>query len=108
MWFETGGAPIYYKDGVAVTSIRPGAAATGETQGGDTWANFDNWYVVHNRCGTSFFNCHNNEEIYSFHVGGAFFGMGDGAIRFVSTTIDPDVFVSMFTRDSNDIITDPQ
>jgi prepilin-type N-terminal cleavage/methylation domain-containing protein len=108
MWFETGGAPIYYRDGLEVQSIRPGASATGETQGGDTWANYDNWYVVHNRCGTSFFNCHNNEEIYSFHVGGAFFGMGDGAVRFVSTTIDPDAFVSLFTRDSSDIVTDSQ
>jgi prepilin-type N-terminal cleavage/methylation domain-containing protein len=105
MWFETGGAPICYKDGqLCPGSGRPGAAATGETQGGESWANYDNWYVVHNRCGTAFFNCHNNEEIYSFHVGGAFFGMGDGAVRFVSTSIDPDVFVSLLTRDSADII----
>jgi prepilin-type N-terminal cleavage/methylation domain-containing protein len=108
LWFETGGAPLYYRAGQAVTTGRPGAAASGETQGGDSWANYENWYVVHDRCGSSFFNCHNNEEIYSFHVGGAFHGFGDGAVRFVQDSIDPDVYVSLFTRDSNDIIAEPQ
>jgi hypothetical protein len=106
MWFETGGAPIYYKEGVPISSGRPNSGTSGETQGGESWANYDNWYVIHNRLGTSFFNYHNNEEIYSFHVGGAFFGMGDGAVRWVNTSIDPNVFVSLFTRDSNDIIGD--
>ena len=62
------------------------------------------WYAVHNRCGTSFFNCNNIDEIYSFHNSGAFFGMGDGAVKWVGTDIDPDVFVSFFTRDSADIL----
>jgi prepilin-type N-terminal cleavage/methylation domain-containing protein len=104
MFFETGGAPVFWKQGVAPTSGRPGAGASGETQGGESWARFENWYAVHDRDGTSFFNYNNNEEIYSFHVGGAFFGMGDGSVRYVSTSIDPDAFVSLFTRDSNDIL----
>jgi prepilin-type N-terminal cleavage/methylation domain-containing protein len=101
MWFETGGAPVRYKDGVAVPG---GINDAGETQGGDTWAAYGNWYVVHNRCGDSFFNCNNNEEIYSFHPNGGMFGFGDGAVRFIQDSIDPDVFVSLFTRDGDDII----
>jgi hypothetical protein len=104
MWFETGGAPVKYKDGHLDTT-NPNAS---ETQGGDTWADFANWYVIHNRCGDSFFNCNNNEEIYSFHVGGAYFGFGDGAVHFISTDINPDVFVSLFTRDGSDVINDVQ
>ena len=50
------------------------------------------------------FNCNNADEIYSFHVGGAFFGMGDAAVKFISTDINPDVFVSYMTRDSADIV----
>jgi prepilin-type N-terminal cleavage/methylation domain-containing protein len=100
MWFETGGTPLKYVNGVQVQT--PGSA--GETSGGDTWANYANWYVVHNNCGDSFFNCNNNEEIYSFHNGGAFFTFGDGAVHFLSTDINPDVFVSLFTRDANDIV----
>jgi prepilin-type N-terminal cleavage/methylation domain-containing protein len=104
MWFETGGAPVRYKDG-QLDNTNPNA---NETQGGDTWADFGNWYVIHNRCGDSFFNCNNNEEIYSFHVGGAYFGFGDGAVHFISTDINPDVFVSLFTRDGSDVINDVQ
>jgi prepilin-type N-terminal cleavage/methylation domain-containing protein len=100
MWFETGGAPVKYKNG----QIDVSAQSAGETQGATSWADFANWYVVHNNCGDSFFNCNNNEEIYSFHSGGAFFTFGDGAVHFISTDINPDTFVSLFTRDSNDIV----
>jgi hypothetical protein len=106
MWFETGGAPVYYRAGQLVTSGRPGASVSGETQGGDSWANIDNYYHIHDRCGSALFNCHNNEEIYSFHVGGAFHGFGDGAVRFITDSIDPDVYVSLFTRNSNDVLND--
>lgn len=104
MWFETGAAPVKWKNG----QIDLAAVSAGETQGGNTWATYANWYVVHNRCGDSFFNCNNNEEIYSFHVGGAFYGFGDGAVHFINQEIDPDVFVSLFTRDGSDIIKDHQ
>jgi prepilin-type N-terminal cleavage/methylation domain-containing protein len=101
MWFESGGRPILHEAG------KPKANARGEallTQGGDSWGNYENWYSVHDRCGNSFMNCHNNEEIYSFHEGGSFYGMGDGAVRFFVDSIDPDVFVSLFTRNGGDVI----
>jgi len=97
MWFETGANPIHYLSG----------APTGKTtSAGQSWAQYTNWYVVHKRCGNAFFNCENADEIYSFHVGGAYFGMGDGAVKFISTDINPDVFVSYMTRDSSDILND--
>jgi len=108
LWFETGGAPLYYENGRQVVSGRPSGGVSGETQGGDSWANHENWYAIHDRCGDSFFNCNNNEEIYSFHNGGAMYTFGDGSVRFIVTSIDPDVFVSLFTRDSGDIVKDSQ
>jgi hypothetical protein len=107
MWTEVGGAPVYYRDGVLVSSGRPNSSLTGETQGGDSWANFDNFYHIGHppHCG-AFFSCHNNEEIYSFHSGGAMFGFGDGTVRFIQDSIDPDVFLSIFTRDSEDVVND--
>lgn len=102
MWFETGGAPVYYRDGAPQAAAR--TPAGGETQGGDSWTNYHNEYWVHEHCGDSFFNCTNQEEIYSFHVGGAFFGMGDGSVHFVADSISPQAFVSLFTRDSDDVI----
>jgi hypothetical protein len=109
MWFETAAAPVLY------TELGPGRGCTRNaagnptsdsdcTQAGRSWAQFENWYVIHNKCGTNLFNCSNNEEIYSFHEGGAFFGMGDGAVQFITESIDPDVFVSFMTRAADDIV----
>jgi prepilin-type N-terminal cleavage/methylation domain-containing protein len=108
MWFETGGAPVPYVKGVPSQTTIAGA----EVPNGDSWADYENFYVVGNdakyltNCGTVFMNCNNLNEIYSFHSGGAFFGMGDGSVKFIVNDLDPDIFVSYFTRDSNDIIAD--
>ena len=105
MWFETGGRPIAYRDGATYTVEIAGGRRTVQatTSGGSSWADYENWHYVHERCGNAFFNCTNNEEIYGFHTGGAFFGMGDGSVQWVSDTIDPNTFVALFTRDSGDI-----
>jgi prepilin-type N-terminal cleavage/methylation domain-containing protein len=106
MWFETGAAPLFYKKGVLDQGAPP------EKMGGDSWANFENFYVIGNSVdyvktwGTGYMNIHNNNEIYSFHPGGAHFGMGDGAVKWINDSLDPEIFVSYFTRDSNDIIND--
>lgn len=100
MWFETGGRPVRYRDG----NPQFDRGNVVETQGGHTWAKFENWHDVHERCGSSMMNCTNHEEIYSFHVGGCYFGFGDGSVRFVQDSVDPNVFVSLFTRDGNDIV----
>jgi prepilin-type N-terminal cleavage/methylation domain-containing protein len=97
MWFETGGRPLNYREGQPVNSPP-------DTQGGFSWSQFENWHDIHERCGTSLMNCQNDEEIYSFHVGGCYYGMGDGAVRFVEENVDPDLYVSLFTRDAQDII----
>jgi prepilin-type N-terminal cleavage/methylation domain-containing protein len=101
MWFECGARPIWYDGGVVVQTDRNGPR---HTQAGDSWANYDNWFDIHNRCGNAMMNCNNEEEIYSFHLHGCLYGMGDGAVRFVDDSVDPDVFVSLFTRDAGDII----
>jgi prepilin-type N-terminal cleavage/methylation domain-containing protein len=109
MWFETGAGPIKYVEGAP-----SGPACSRKANGdfvdgrycarGQTWADYDNWYVIHNKCGTSLFNCSNNEEIYSFHSGGAFFGMGDGSVQFIQESIDPEIFVSYMTRAGDDVV----
>lgn len=105
MWFETGGRPVRYKDGEPyLAGGFGGGGQPQETQGGHSWAEYENWHAVHNRCGTSMMNCNNHEEIYSFHVGGCYYTFGDGSVRFIRETVDPDVFVSLFTRDAQDII----
>jgi len=101
MWFETGGRPLRYRDKLPETDSRGTPVLT---QGGFSWAQYENWHDVHERCGTAMMNCTNHEEIYSFHNGGCFYGLGDGSVRFVTDSIDPDLYVSLFTRDAQDII----
>jgi type II secretory pathway pseudopilin PulG len=110
MWFETGAAPLRYVEGTPTgTPCTPNPSnftnPSGTCSAGWSWANYDNWYIIHSKCGTNLFNCLNAEEIYSFHEGGAFFGMGDGSVQFIVESINPDVFISYMTRDSTDIIT---
>lgn len=95
MWFETGARPYRFTEG-----RRDGDKLTGS---GTTWSNYHNWYDVHTKCGDSMMNCHNGDEIYSFHSGGCFYTYGDGSVRFITEDIDPDAFVSIFTRDAEDV-----
>lgn len=70
---------------------------------GARWADDAAEFWVHDICrGTAMMNCNNNNEIYSFHPGGCNFSSGDGSVSFVTADIDPEVFVSLFTRAAED------
>lgn len=105
MWFETAGRPVRYDNGQATTGGR-GGGASALTQGGFSWAQYENWHAVNQPgdCGTIMWNCTNSEEIYSFHVGGMFYGLGDGSVQFIEESIDRDLWVSLFTRDGEDVV----
>jgi hypothetical protein len=53
------------------------------------------------------FNCNNDNEVYSFHVGGGLFSMGDGSVQFLEDRLDIEVQVSYITRAGEDIIGSP-
>ncbi len=54
-------------------------------------------------CGGNLVNCHNSDELYAFHVGGATFGYADGSVDFHSADMDPEVFVTLFTMMGGDL-----
>jgi prepilin-type N-terminal cleavage/methylation domain-containing protein len=65
----------------------------------------DNEFVLHgyNSSGTTtpgpcFMNCTNDNEVYSFHPSGAMLLMGDGAVKFASSTMQFRVFAAMISR----------
>jgi prepilin-type N-terminal cleavage/methylation domain-containing protein/prepilin-type processing-associated H-X9-DG protein len=95
MLFEDAGRPIEYREG----------RATGRTDvTGARWADRNAEFWVHLLCGGSpIINCSNNNEIYSFHPEGANFLYGDGSVHFHSESLDPDTFVSLFTRAASDV-----
>ncbi|MEM8680770.1 MAG: DUF1559 domain-containing protein, partial [Planctomycetota bacterium] len=71
---------------------------------GARWISDDVEFWIHDRCGDEqLMNCNNNNEIYSFHVGGSLFSFGDGSVRFISEDIDAEVFISALTRYADDL-----
>jgi prepilin-type processing-associated H-X9-DG protein len=49
-------------------------------------------------------NCNNDNEIYSFHVGGGYFSFADGSVQFLADTLDTEVQVSVITRAGEDSV----
>jgi len=106
MLFEDGGRPFFYMAGTNI----------GGTTTGAQWADPANYFainysytpdeiaVVGDICGenSQVINCTNDNEIFSFHVGGCNFLYGDGAVRFSSQSMNIDTFLSCFTRAAND------
>lgn len=107
MWFEDAGRNAKYHNG----NLLDGRCSGGE------WASYDAWFdighapetedvVRFGNCSNLIMNCFNNNEIYSFHIGGSMFTFGDGSARLMQDDIDPDVFMSLFTYDEADIVVD--
>jgi len=96
MLFEDSGRPLEYVDGQLVDK---------ESVKGFRWADRDQKFTLKEICGEAqMFNCDNKNEIYSFHPGGAMFLYGDASVHFHAETIEPNTFVSLFTRAGDDII----
>jgi hypothetical protein len=97
MMFEDGGRPIKFV----------GKAMQSGTVSGAKWADHECEFWIHDVCnGSQVMNCNNGNEIYSFHPGGCYFLYGDGAVRFHTESMNPDLFVSLFTRAAGDIVQD--
>jgi prepilin-type N-terminal cleavage/methylation domain-containing protein/prepilin-type processing-associated H-X9-DG protein len=93
--FEDGGRPFRYKHGRCEPGQTPGAE----------WADHRNYFCIDYLCnGTQLTNCNNLNEVYSFHPGGCNYVYGDGTVRFHPESIDPEVFVSLFTMAAGDIV----
>lgn len=96
MLYEDAGRPLSY--------VRGKFDPSRNNITGAHWADDTAEFWVHDVCsGTSMMNCNNNNEVYSFHVSGCNFSMGDGAVRFVQEDIDPEVFISLLTRAAEDV-----
>jgi prepilin-type N-terminal cleavage/methylation domain-containing protein len=52
---------------------------------------------------TQTINCHNGNEIYSFHGPMAPFVFGDGSVRHVNEKVTPKTFVALFTRAGGEV-----
>jgi len=80
---------------------------------GGPWAALENGLVVKGFAfdgttspGRCAINC-NNQDVYSFHPGGANILFADGHVRFVSAGIDVREFVKMVTRSGGEVVLAP-
>jgi prepilin-type N-terminal cleavage/methylation domain-containing protein len=101
---ECAGRPARYQAGRLISP-------TGQQDGG--WADRENEYITHGYSadGTStpgpcHTNCTNNNEVYSFHSGGAMHVLADGSVRFVKASMNIRLFVKLLTRSGDDIVND--
>jgi prepilin-type N-terminal cleavage/methylation domain-containing protein len=83
-------------------------ATNAQPDGG--WADRANEYITHGYTpdgtatpGTCHTNCTNNNEVYSFHQGGAHHVMADGSVKFIRSTMDIRQFVKFISREGFDV-----
>ncbi|MDR0703562.1 MAG: DUF1559 domain-containing protein [Planctomycetaceae bacterium] len=101
MFSECAARPFLYQIGRQFVDTEPSQR---KECGADWSSNRSPFYILES-CGsggTQLFNCTNNNEIYSFHFGGANFCYGDGSVHFLSETIHPEIFISTFTAYAGD------
>jgi prepilin-type N-terminal cleavage/methylation domain-containing protein/prepilin-type processing-associated H-X9-DG protein len=99
---EDAGRPNRYAKG----KITSGAAISGSV-----WTDDDGTFTLHGYATDGFTsggpcasNCSNNNEIYSFHNGGANVVFGDGSTRFFKETISVAVVAAVITKSNGEIV----
>jgi prepilin-type processing-associated H-X9-DG protein len=88
-----------------------GKITSGTAISGSVWSDDDGTFTLHGYATDGFTsggpcasNCSNNNEIYSFHNGGANVVFGDGSTRFFKETISVAVVAAVITKSNGEIV----
>lgn len=96
MFVEDGGRPFEYDMNKRQVGTMAGS--------GHRWASPDNYFAIDYFCLPSqLTNCSNYEELFSLHQGLCNYAMGDGSVRSFTDSVDPELFVTLFTRSAGDL-----
>jgi len=116
---ECAGRPNLYQNGRLVpdgTTPKTWSGSTSVTRPlptGGVWASHNKGFLIDGaqpngntliRPGTCSINCSNDNEVYSFHTGGATILMADGSVRFVSSSIAIEQLVALASRNGQEVI----
>jgi prepilin-type N-terminal cleavage/methylation domain-containing protein len=82
-----------------------GGTADGTTRSDAGWGNHENSYGLDGAIsktnrgspGNCVVNCHNDNETFAFHAGGANHVFADGSVRFVKEAISPTTYAALIT-----------
>jgi prepilin-type N-terminal cleavage/methylation domain-containing protein len=98
MYSPDAGRPNKWQDGIPILSVA--------NVSGSRWADPNSEFWSHNICagGRSIINCNNDNEVYSFHVGGGIFSFTDGSVQFLSEDLDIELQISFNTRAGEDAV----
>ncbi len=108
---EDAGRPGFYLQGKsysAGTSIpwyNGGSPVVASNQGsGAGWADYNSEFYTDGDGSNQHTNYSSNNEVYSFHPGGANHVFGDGSVHFIKTSTAPGVFVSLISYNRGEVI----
>jgi prepilin-type N-terminal cleavage/methylation domain-containing protein len=109
---EDAGRPDLYLDGrlISVGTVIPwyqgGKAVTQSNEGsGAGWADYNSeFYTDGDYSPNQHTNWSSNNEVYSFHPGGANHVFADGSVHFVKRTTAPSVFVGLISPAAGEVI----
>jgi prepilin-type N-terminal cleavage/methylation domain-containing protein/prepilin-type processing-associated H-X9-DG protein len=92
---EDVGRPFYYAKGNY-------GGGTGTATTDDYWGSDIHAIYIETWCQGTTINCHNDNEIWSFHAAGVNYLFGDGSVHFLSERIKIPVFLALYTRQGSD------
>ncbi len=95
LWAPDAGRPDHWEDGQRND--------LGDPASGSRWADPNNEWWSHDICANTLMNCNNENENYSFHIGGGMYAFGDASVQFLSQDMDLDVQASLLTRAGDDL-----
>jgi prepilin-type N-terminal cleavage/methylation domain-containing protein len=111
MFSEDAGRPNFYiqgrqmQYGVSYPWYRNGTAPTQGNEGsGAGWADYGSEFYTDGDGSNQHTNYSSNNEVYSFHPGGANHVFGDGSVHFVKTTTAAKVFTALISYNGGEIV----
>ena len=96
---EDVGRPYYY-------SFPPGptfGTRPATDQPDDYWSSDTHAIYLQTWCNNSTVNCHNDNEIFSFHTRGANYLFADGSVHWLRQNLPPKVLLALYTRGAGDL-----
>jgi prepilin-type N-terminal cleavage/methylation domain-containing protein/prepilin-type processing-associated H-X9-DG protein len=116
---ECAGRPNLYQngrlipDGTTTKTWSGSSSVTRPFPTGGVWASHSKGFLVDGaladgntliRPGTCSVNCSNDNEVYSFHTGGAEVLMADGSVRYLSSSVSIDQLAALVSRNGSEVV----